>query len=145
MSLHGDLLTWAKAAIVATGVVASTSVKIRKRPVRLKDDPDPLILVCPRDEESVAKNTIQQEFFRFPVLVVAVRQESQQFEPATLWMVDARATLRAALMKDKPEGLDAVHKCDYQASPVYSLDGYASGYDASGMMFLYHGYETIEG
>lgn len=142
MSVHADLATWAKAQLVAANIVATGGVVIRKRVVWLKNDPARLIVVAPGAETLVDRQTDDNLFFRFPLYVGVITQESQQYEDATLWVVEARATIRAALLKQKP--IDAAHLCEYDSQPAYPLDAtFAAGYDASLQLFSYHASETI--
>jgi len=146
MSVHGDLLEWATAELVAAGIVAPGSVVRRGRPVWLKGDPDPLIVVSTgsRPETFAGQQTSagagKAVTLGFPVLVSYVSQKGFQYiDPVVL--ADVRAAVRLAVLKLQP--IDSVRLALYDPEPVVDMAGFAEGFDISPQLFVFHGNEII--
>lgn len=141
MSLHADLATWAKATLIAANVAAATSIAIRKRAARLKDDPDPLILITLGPDRLLDRDTNDGHTLEFPLDVAIITQAGYLYEDATLWIVNTRATIRDLLLNSTP--ISNVRWCGYDANPPYPMEHFPAGYDANVQRFTYHGTETI--
>lgn len=142
MSAHADLLDWAKLSIQALGLVTTNSVVTRKRPVFVKGDPDPLILICPGGETLDGRVTSGYYFLMLPVLVCIVSQVSQRYGDPT-WLANARASIRSVMLQPKP--IDGASVAGYDSNPFVSLDGFPEGYDVSPQQFTYRASEALSG
>lgn len=145
MSVYTDLQAWANATLVGLGLVASTSVRERKRLVRLTDDPNPVILHSIGDDELAGRQTGGNVWITYPLYVAYVVQDAHIHEDATPDVDTARQAIRDAMFKYRPLGAaGAVFNCVYTSNPPYPTDAsFGAGFDASLQLFTYTSAETL--
>lgn len=126
-------------ALGLEGLETDASVKHRKRPVRLRDDPDPMcIIVVGREVPAEGGRTNQTQALNFPVLVVLVRKQALTVVRSDDWVEESRYAIQNALWRGLFLGLNGgVRRCQYDSDPPFSLDGYEAGWDVSGQKFTY--------
>lgn len=126
------------AAIEAAGIDGLTAGAVfpRKRPERLRSDPDKACTVCVQAENE-ANEYRDNMFVRFdwPILVVLHRKQIASITRSDGWEEEARHLLRRLLYRQLfAEGVEA---CRYESDPTFPTEGFDKNIDVSGQRFTY--------
>jgi hypothetical protein len=144
--VYWSILQSLQARIAALGL--GISVRVRKKLIRISNDPTPLIIIAPGPGGEVVK---QQTFgrrviWRYPVAVAILTAGNQQLEAGLQAGMARREAIRNEVLQASLPGAVKVYNADIDPEEIAKFnESLGTNFDATGFVIYYQTAETRKG